>query len=776
MTTQKTVLDNGITAVSFDLEKGTYSIKDAKTDENLLCDSRIGVPSHYGDLGIELLRKEEVNDCLGKGEKLIFQLRDPDLYRHTDDNTDSKMPPLRLFTFSLYENNPALIIGFGLKTSTFYGRRLTTETVLSGGTLFGGAEISQPMTLNGGACADITLVQPGLSRISCNSLMLTGMVNGEQRTVVWGGLNNANFAKIACLHDGAPGLSAEDPIGVLVDADKEFFAEDTFYLDLITREPFEALERYGQEMRTVNQASPNVYDFPVVCGWSVAHISKLPSINNSLKLVEEADKAIACGITKYTPVSLRLEPDKYHLDTEQGWWDNEHFRKFEHLVPPYDTLDKWCAALEERNAVPYIYMQLGMPSDDFAREYPQYMLFNDSSAVDRVASDAPEDIKHRHHRPLVSYDYTDEEFSEHFVKAWSDIRKAGVRGVKIDYPETAWRPEGGFDDRYASTSSAYRRSFELMRKGMGEDGLIDERNLGESARPCLDVTAGLVDTQRTWGDSNKFVPEMVSRSGLRWYKNRVVFNYYSDTKALHEISKGMLESLITMNFLTSGRLDLATSFSFFTPEITHVVSRSYPHYPDAKTSRPLDAFTGIEDPQVYDLELTPDWHQIAFYNTGEEESVVSTDISGERISNAIGLDPDSDYHAYEFWSDRYLGQLSGTSKLELPLEPGHCAMISLRKKEGHPQIISTDRHLLQGWVDLADVNWDEKNKTLSGTAKAIQNESFKIVIANNGSIPLNPGVKEAEISLEQDNNTDLSSVVITSSETGDVSWTLSFKD
>jgi hypothetical protein len=33
--------------------------------------------------------------------------------------------------------------------------------------------------------------------------------------------------------------------------------------------------------------------------------------------------------------------------------------------------------------VPYIYMQLGMPSDDFARQFPQYMLFNDGSEVDR---------------------------------------------------------------------------------------------------------------------------------------------------------------------------------------------------------------------------------------------------------------------------------------------------------------------------------------------------------------------------------------------------------
>jgi hypothetical protein len=402
------------------------------------------------------------------------------------------------------------------------------------------------------------------------------------------------------------------------------------------------------------------------------------------------------------------------------------------------------------------------------------MLFNDTSQIDRVASDSNKDIKHRHHRPFVSYDYTDEKFSEHFVDAWSKISGAGVKGVKVDYPATAWRPEGGFDDKYASTNSAYRRSFELLRKGMGEDGLIDERNLGESARPCLDLTAGLVDTQRTWGDSNKFVPEMVSRSGLRWYKNRVVFNYYSDTKALHEISKEELQSLITMNFLTSGRLDLATSFSFFTPEITHIVSRSYPHYRDAVTARPLDAFTGLDDPQVYDLELTPDWHQIAFYNTGEKKKVISTSISGDRMNNSIGLEMDSEYHAYEFWTDTYLGLLNGNSRIETDIEPGHCAMISLRTREDNPQVISTDRHLLQGWVDLNNVKWDAEENVLSGKARVIENEPFKIVIANNGRIPSDAHAKSAEIKLEQDVES-LSALRISASDTMDVYWSLSFR-
>lgn len=120
--------------------------------------------------------------------------------------------------------------------------------------------------------------------------------------------------------------------------------------------------------------------------------------------------------------------------------------------------------------------------------------------------------------------------------------------------------------------------------------------------------------------------------------------------------------------------------------------------------------TGIIDPQVYDLEVTPDWHQIVLYNTTEEKAVVSTAISGQRVDSAIGLDSAAQYHAYEFWSDTYLGKLPGSARIERELSPNHCAMISVRKVQSHPQVISTNRHILQGWVEMKDVRWDAENR------------------------------------------------------------------
>lgn len=761
-------LTNGIVSVQFDRAQGSLSIIDAKTGEVLLGDAKFGLPSGKTGGSAKLLTEEDIKDRLGTGKRIVLEVVDRSVLRHYDRGT-------RLFSYSLYEGSPALVFGFGLKTPNYFSMRLRRSAPLAGALLFGGRPLAEPITLNGAAGSERTQVTSGLSRSSANSLMLTGLIEGQRRTVVWGGLGYSEFGKYATLEKGSPGFFAEDPVGRLVDEDQTYLTEDTFYLDVHTQEPFEALERYGLAMRRANNACPNVYDFPVLCGWSTGVLSRLPSVNNSAKLIGELDSANKCGLTRYTKVSLRLEPDKYHLDTEQGWWDDAHMRKFKHLVPPYDSIAKWSEAMVAGNGIPYIYMQLGMPSDDFARQFPEYMLFNDNSEVDKRVPNKTWKHKHPHNQPYVTYDYTDKGFSEHFVKTWRKLRDDGIRGVKVDYPATAWRPEGGFDDRYATTNSAYRRAFELLREAMGEDGLIDERNLGESGRPRLDVTAGLVDTQRTWTDSNKYVPGMVTISGLRWYKNRTVFNYYPDTKAVHNLSPEIRQSMLTMVYLTSGRIDLSTSFSLFTPEITHDFSRIYPHYPEPVTARPLDAFTGTQDPQVYDLELTPDWHQIALYNTGKDEAVVSTAIGGERMNNAVGLDPSAQYHAYEFWTDTYQGRLPGTARIEQKLNPNCCAMVSVRKALSRPQVISTNRHVLQGWVELEEVRWDADKKRLSGQAHVIGGEPMRIVIAGNGDTAVNSRAAGGSAELEAHKVPGLYCLILKAPANMDMSWQVTFE-
>jgi len=705
-------------------------------------------------------KQEEVNDALGHGRRLVVEM----------EQQGNRAIPVYLFSFALYDGRGGVFMGFGMRNTMQQGARLMKAAPMVHGRLLAGKPLAEPQTLNGAAGADIPRVEKGLSRECPNSLLLTCMADGKRLSLVWGGLANSEFGKWVALRGGKIEMRAEDPVGRLVDPGETYISEDNFYLDVTQPDPFIALETYGLAMRTANNARPNTYDFPTLCGWAVGALSGLGDINNSVALISELEMGQKAGITKYTRVAIRLEPDTYCYydgNTEQGWWDDAHWSKYGHLVAPYETFAKWCAALHSRDGIPFTYFQVGLPSDDYAQAFPGHMLFNDISRLH---------VKHPHHQPLVTYDYTDPDFQKHVLATWRRLKNDGMVGIKFDYPETGWRPEGGFENKYATTAFAYREVFRLCREGLGPEAFIHERNLGESGRPMLDVTAGLVDMQRVWGDSNEFEPGMVSTCGLRWYKNRVVFNYYPDSKAVHNRTLKVRQSLLTMVFLTSGRLELATSFRLFTPEILHDVSRIYPLYREPRSARPLDAFTGQADPRVYDLELTPEWHQVALFNpdTASAEPV-SVALSGEHVAGAIGLDPVASYYVYEFWSDTLIGKFSGTAKIEKQLGPTHCAMLSIRKVQPNPQVLSTNRHVLQGWVDLANVKWDGTKHSLSGVARVVGGEPFKIVVAGNGSIATKVTASGSRAKLNKHPADGLVQIILERPDNGEVSWQLSFE-
>ena len=725
-------LANGLVSVVFNVEKGTFTIRDAKGQVRL-SDAGVGATSVLRGAHFSV-SESAVSDAFGHGVRLTFTVRDDSIgarwsfYDAGYQYAHSMNGPAPVYTYTLYDDNPALVASFGMKTPKWYRHRLREATVLRGGRWFADKrdKITEARTINSAAGAEPAHLLDGLTRLSANGVLWTGLVDGQRRTLVAGGLQYDAFGKYAELVDGALTLYAKDEVGVLLDPPSEVvFARDTFYIDAVTDDPFVSAETYGRAMRKVNGCDPNVYDFPLLCGWAVGALSHLGNINNSPALVHELDLANEKGFTKYSKVGVRLEPDYYcygsNGNTEQGWYDDAHWSKYGHLRAPYDTFAKWCAALKERHGIPYTYFQVGMPSHDFERQHADWMLFNSCEGTEK---------KHMHHQPFVSYDMTDPRMADHMLTMWKRLRKDGMCGIKFDYPETGYRMEGGFDDIHASAVQVYRKYFTLAREGLGKEAFLDERNLGESGRPCLDATAGIVDTQRTWSDSNKFDPRMITTDGLRWFKMRTVFNYYPDSKAIHGINANVRRSLLTTVYLTSGRLELATSFRLFTPEMTRDLSRLYPEYREPFAARPIDAFVpGTVNPRVYDLELSKDWHQVMLFNPGPKRDVVKTALCGDRAKDgALGLDPAAKWRVHSFWDDQYFGILGAGDTLAMKMDRLECEMFRVQRAANHPQIVSTTRHVLQGWMDVAGERWEASTRTLSATTKYLVPGSTESVV------------------------------------------------
>lgn len=298
-----------------------------------------------------------------------------------------------------------------------------------------------------------------------------------------------------------------------------------------------------------------------------------------------------------------------------------------------------------------------------------------------------------------------------------------------------------FADPRMTATAFYRSFFRCVKDGLGPDSWLHERAL---CQPNNDLLLGIADSQRTEHDSDKISPKLVSRSGLRWYKNRVVIGYDMDSKELTSAwkSNGWTGSdrdgrrmVLTMAHVASSRLLLANSFRDMSADTLHDLSRTFPYPTEPRSARPLDAFVHDGWPRVYDFAITPDWHQVTLFNNTmpTREEKITVPLAGDTADGALGLDPAADFHVYDFWNDSFVGTFKGSDSLTQTLRPGEARMLSVRKVQKNPQVVSTNRHLMQSYSELADVKWSDKQ--LLGKAKLVAGEPMKIVIALNGRQP-----------------------------------------
>ncbi len=186
--------------------------------------------------------------------------------------------------------------------------------------------------------------------------------------------------------------------------------------------------------------------------------------------------------------------------------------------------------------------------------------------------------------------------------------------------------------------------------------------------------------------------------------------------------------------------------------------------------RPLDLFPVFRMLPVWDVKVKRSfgaWDIVALFNWSEEENTLGFNFS------ELGLDNDTEYVLYEFWTNTYQGVRS--ERFEM-LVPGHgVRLLSLHRALSRPQFLSSDRHILQGAVELTRLSWNAPVKSLTGAVKAVRNHPLTLrfrvpsdfsfdVAASDGDVRCG-AVAESE---------DVVSLTLISPVSKEVSFTLSF--
>lgn len=231
-----------------------------------------------------------------------------------------------------------------------------------------------------------------------------------------------------------------------------------------------------------------------------------------------------------------------------------------------------------------------------------------------------------------------------------------------------------------------------------------------------------------------------------------------------------------MSYVTASRLLLANSFGTLDAARVYKLSRIYPFHQFARSARPLDAFTA-DYPRVYGMKLTDKWSSLTFFNEDEEHpQKVSIKLSGIEGCGGVGLQADKRYYVYDFWNDKLIGAFGGNDTLEQELRKGEARQMAVREVENNPQVLSTDRHLLQGFLELSEVFWNGETQELTGCAELVEGEPMHIAIAINGWQPRHCTVSDKEVICSLENSSeDVVKLSLESEHGGKVLWKFSFK-
>jgi hypothetical protein len=250
-----------------------------------------------------------------------------------------------------------------------------------------------------------------------------------------------------------------------------------------------------------------------------------------------------------------------------------------------------------------------------------------------------------------------------------------------------------------------------------------------------------------------------------WYADPDVLVVRSPLPLEQARAWATLQGLTGQSLLTSDRLpDLS-------PDRVDLLRRVYP----AVDIVPMDLFKSERNKRILDLKISHlgrNYDVVGVFNFDEMKSA-ATFISWKDL----GLPEDTPVHVFDFWNKEYLG--AWENGLSIELSPASTRVLTLLPETDHPQLISTSRHLTQGWVDLLSQAYDPANNSYYGKSSIIRNDPYEIrfvfprgknFIIKRASARVATGSLPVRIS----NHQGWATIELNSSHTTEVRWSVSF--
>jgi len=370
---------------------------------------------------------------------------------------------------------------------------------------------------------------------------------------------------------------------------------------------------------------------------------------------------------------------------------------------------------------PYV---IGEASDVF-RQHPDWLIRGPNGKPKQIAPGVIEETKEAEqlNSKLYALDITHPGAANWLGNLFDTAANDwGYDFFKIDFLEWSLLAAQRFHDPSVTKAAAYRRGVEIMRQAIGPKRHLLDCGPGN-------ISAGLLDSMRieldqpavTWQQYFLHSTSTAPAAAKRYYFHHRTWINDADHVVLANLTPTQGQAAATIVSLSGGNMIAGDRLADLDAVRLNILGKAFPSFGEA--ARPIDLFDS-DRPEVFALHVTKPfgaWLVLGVFNA-DPQAAKEKSIPLERLN----LDPARKYIAYDFWEQKFYGELAGQLTLKLP--PASVVLLAIHEKRGKPQFISTDRHVSQGGVELEDVQWDEAAKALRGISVGAPGTDHRVFV------------------------------------------------
>ena len=269
---------------------------------------------------------------------------------------------------------------------------------------------------------------------------------------------------------------------------------------------------------------------------------------------------------------------------------------------------------------------------------------------------------------------------------------------------------------FGDPNELYRQTLESIRQAIGPEryllgcwGIpIEGVNIMNGSRTGGDIVLG-------WGGFQTALRAVMAY----YYQHNIVWYVDPDVMVLRSpLTIEQARVWATLQGLTGQALMATDRMMDLSEERVEMLRRVYP----AVDIRPLDLFTSQRNKRIWDLkvnQLDRRYDVVGVFNFDE--------VKAEQMYIKwadLALPTDRPIHVFDFWNKEYLG--AWEAGMALDLAPTSCRVLTLLPSNGKIRLISTNRHITQGWVDLVELKYSDAEMTYSGKSNIIKNDPYEL--------------------------------------------------